>query len=1104
MGAAALGNVNLQDLSLPLRRPGYVSAMAADSTHRNRFRWPLASLLACLSLVVCWPPLSLSSTPTPETRAVQPAWGFAQGEERRERVATFAALEERCAEKVPGDSRQPAPFLRQEDATIRDLLEKVGRNPRDADAWSDLAAAYLCQPSGLTSDSGEANDLFAALWAADKAVTVGRVYPHVAGQFNLALALDRLSLDQLASEAWSTALAHRLPEPWRTWAVERDLEVKLRLQRADQVRTARLRVEMALQRGDVPLPDELRQATAYVRTEVQRALPLALRDLAEAPRSPAAENRFDRLLELAKGFKGRLVDDYSRQVLTQDRRLLFEASPEERRRLVVALEALTRGQIASRRRAFETAEPLLREAATTLRELGSLLALSADLEWLEALQQVRAANQGESDAKDLEASRKEDTARLLQRLRHSGALSAYSGLHARFLWLDGLNIAKRGKLIEGLKSLDAAHGLYRDLEEPQNQAAVDGIRAEILRVLGRFHASWEIRARAIQEATVGADPGWLYNALIGAAKDAHDEGWKPLDQRLNREALRVAELHRIYIRVVEAEIQRARGLLADSSVRPSPAMFEAIRQSLENAGSALENVDRDSTPVVQLTEDLEKTRAELSYLEEPEKALLATWSELDEVSRRSELVAELPLLYARAVQLTLATSRRVESKELATKLRLQALRLSKEGTKEILSQVSDSSRNAVERKAFLKPYRPTAQSLTEFLVERGDSDLALGWILAVFRAEATGWSPRSEEDVVRLRGQLTLQEHEGLLVLQTGQDKLYGWMVTGGEAETTSFQIARSELDPLLSELEGDLATSLGQQRGEMLPTLSAAPLLLSEALFRDLRGRLSGLGKLTILSSEDLRGIPFGALTNPDTGRFLTADLEVQVAVPVGGNSRRSKLEQVYRSTSPALFVGNPYNSDARREGLPDLPYASVEAKEGASRFGSKGLLLIEGDAEKEAVVRALLQVDLVHFGVHAVRGASGTGLLLGSSKEARNEGFLPSDEIGEIPLHLGLVVLSACQTAKPGRPADDLDGLVEAFLAAGSDTVIASLWNVDDEASRLLWRSFYEHLLSGSTPTAALRQAQLAVMSHPNLANPAYWAGFAVYHGDLPMKGE
>jgi hypothetical protein len=72
-----------------------------------------------------------------------------------------------------------------------------------------------------------------------------------------------------------------------------------------------------------------------------------------------------------------------------------------------------------------------------------------------------------------------------------------------------------------------------------------------------------------------------------------------------------------------------------------------------------------------------------------------------------------------------------------------------------------------------------------------------------------------------------------------------------------------------------------------------------------------------------------------------------------------------------------------------------------------------------------------------------------------------------------------------------------------AGARSVVASYWDVDDEATAALMTRFYRALWHhGSPPAAALRRAQLELRAEPRWRPPAYWAGFALL-GDPRADG-
>jgi CHAT domain-containing protein len=98
-------------------------------------------------------------------------------------------------------------------------------------------------------------------------------------------------------------------------------------------------------------------------------------------------------------------------------------------------------------------------------------------------------------------------------------------------------------------------------------------------------------------------------------------------------------------------------------------------------------------------------------------------------------------------------------------------------------------------------------------------------------------------------------------------------------------------------------------------------------------------------------------------------------------------------------------------------------------------------------------------------------------------DDGILTAEEVAALDLSgTELVVLSACETGR-GEVAggEGVFGLQRAFGLAGARAVIASLWQVDDEATRQLMTSFYESLWRrGMGPLEALRQSQLHILRH------------------------
>jgi CHAT domain-containing protein len=229
-------------------------------------------------------------------------------------------------------------------------------------------------------------------------------------------------------------------------------------------------------------------------------------------------------------------------------------------------------------------------------------------------------------------------------------------------------------------------------------------------------------------------------------------------------------------------------------------------------------------------------------------------------------------------------------------------------------------------------------------------------------------------------------------------------------------------------------------------------------------------------------------------------------------------------------------------------------------NRFrGAAALELAGKDATEEAFRRAAPRARYLHLATHGyfapaeLRSALGPGdqkdprpgidtlggagvvgyhpgllsgiVLAGANRRptpiGQDDGILTALEVAELDLSgVELVVLSACETGL-GEVAggEGLLGLQRAFQVADAKTVVASLWSVNDDATRLLIAEFYRNLWEKKLPKGeALRQAQLKMLrgelrpsdSRPpgarglkrpdapqDYRKPYYWAAF-VLSGD------
>jgi CHAT domain-containing protein len=148
----------------------------------------------------------------------------------------------------------------------------------------------------------------------------------------------------------------------------------------------------------------------------------------------------------------------------------------------------------------------------------------------------------------------------------------------------------------------------------------------------------------------------------------------------------------------------------------------------------------------------------------------------------------------------------------------------------------------------------------------------------------------------------------------------------------------------------------------------------------------------------------------------------------------------------------------------------------------------LIGAQADKQKVMQSMQQAPIIHLATHGLLDTI-TGDIPGAI--ALTNGFLTSSEIFEMQLSANLVVLSACDTGRGDVTGDGVVGLSRSLSVAGVPSVLVSLWEVSDKATKALMEEFYQNLhVKKLTKAQALRQAMLTTMK--DYPNPNFWAAF------------
>jgi CHAT domain-containing protein len=274
----------------------------------------------------------------------------------------------------------------------------------------------------------------------------------------------------------------------------------------------------------------------------------------------------------------------------------------------------------------------------------------------------------------------------------------------------------------------------------------------------------------------------------------------------------------------------------------------------------------------------------------------------------------------------------------------------------------------------------------------------------------------------------------------------------------------------------------------------------------------------LFIVGDGPIESIPFAAL--PDSSSARTSQVPPRNVTFLNEPSAAifSVLEKNLPSQHPlrlAIFTMGQPSAEMRnrdiRDALPGasknrptefsaLPFAGDEAAMIRETMGTNAARLFPADSLSPATLGKLdwNEFSIGHFAMHAVlneRYAELSGLALGKKQASAPAEMLWYGDISHLRTRLDLVVLSACNTAMGERiPGEGLRGLTQAFFASGSQRVLGTLWEVDDQATSEWMRHFYQALKATHSPALALHRTQETMAADPQWSSPYYWAGFVL----------
>jgi len=299
----------------------------------------------------------------------------------------------------------------------------------------------------------------------------------------------------------------------------------------------------------------------------------------------------------------------------------------------------------------------------------------------------------------------------------------------------------------------------------------------------------------------------------------------------------------------------------------------------------------------------------------------------------------------------------------------------------------------------------------------------------------------------------------------------------------------------------------------------------------RPIRPLLGDATQLLISPDGELNLIPFGALVD-EQGRYLIERYSLSYLTT---GRELLRMHEARESKSSLTVFANPSFGELREESIVKTNSAmktdpgksnrrsNTAEKDlsavyfvplGGTEEEARSIQTIFPDAkvlsENQATEAALKQIvapRILHIATHGffLQNSEAlsdnplvrSGLALSNANlraSGTDDGILTALEASGLNLWgTKLVVLSACDTGVGEvRDGEGVYGLRRAFVLAGAESLVMSLWQVSDYTTRQLMIGYYRNLKQGLGRGEALRQIQLDILKKNPKLHPFYWANF------------
>ena len=329
------------------------------------------------------------------------------------------------------------------------------------------------------------------------------------------------------------------------------------------------------------------------------------------------------------------------------------------------------------------------------------------------------------------------------------------------------------------------------------------------------------------------------------------------------------------------------------------------------------------------------------------------------------------------------------------------------------------------------------------------------------------------------------------------------------EPNSYAFAITRDTVTPYRLPSKSIIETDAGHYRKELHDQKEDRN--LAQQLFSELLKPIKQYTEktdLVIIPDGSLHLLPFSALADNSAYILRTHTIDVAPSSTVYAllakrSEGREAVDMPYIGvaawTQPA-DTRNPIlraiNGPQRSQLIP-LPDSKKEVEAIAEDLPHPSTILLGADATESRFKQLSRDsTEVVHLALHGYADLDypdRSALVFAPEQSNSNEdGLLQVREIRGLHLKAKLITLSACNTGVGPVEEAGVANLVNAFIEAGADSVVSTLWELEDHTTEHLMTQFYARLANHERKVDALRTAQLELLDRG--LPPYFWASFQI----------